>query len=315
MCGISGLISFKPLTEHRLKIARALSKRLITNSEIRGRDASGIAAISFASEFNIIYKEGIKGSELAKKPEFTETIKSGSQIILLHTRAATHGKVEVSANNHPHYNKETGNTLIHNGIISNYEDLKKAYGLVMDGDCDSEIILKLIDKFGFNKAIKKISGSVAIAHNNQTDKLLSLYRNSGNPLNLVYLKQYDFFIFCSTKDILDESLSFGEAEYYGLTFPKTLPYLKLSFDENDKYVFNFNNQQVKAWSGIKTKEWVWKSKDTEKDYGSYKGYYYDTDKQAFLPYNQKRTNQTTNPSKFKDELNDSKWDDKWDVEN
>ena len=111
MCGITGYIGNKqayPIIINGLK-------RL----EYRGYDSAGIAL--YDSGLNVFKKQG-KVSELEA---FCQGKNINSNIGIGHTRWATHG-VPNDVNAHPHYGQNKDITIIHNGIIENYDSIKKA---------------------------------------------------------------------------------------------------------------------------------------------------------------------------------------------
>ena len=71
------------------------------------------------------------------------------QSLVGHTRFATHGSVTDSVNNHPHLyaNAEVVGAVTHNGVISHHEHIAKTNDLTMQGECDSEIIARLLESF------------------------------------------------------------------------------------------------------------------------------------------------------------------------
>ncbi|MGN1227078.1 MAG: SIS domain-containing protein, partial [Christensenellales bacterium] len=90
--------------------------------------------------------------------------------IIAHTRWATHGKISTK-NAHPHTSGKVA--IVHNGIITNYDKLKEKLSkhFKFYGECDSEVVAKLIDFYlksntnilkAFSKAIKELEGSFAI---------------------------------------------------------------------------------------------------------------------------------------------------------
>lgn len=269
MCGIGGIISFNKLG-HRTDVVKELCKKLIVALQSRGMHASGIATISFEPYTYNIMKDAIPAETLVRRKTFDEMFKEDTQIVMLHTRATTRGSERFNVNNHPHLSKQTNSLLIHNGMISNYDELKTEYNLETDGDCDSEIILRMIEKFGFNKAIKKLKGSMTIGVMDGIKQEFILYRNDSNPLVLAYLPNFDMYIFASTSSILESVLSKKEnIKTNNMNFIKTTPKIdygvnvvnedtKTTFDMintkirltkiEPKYDLDYNQQHVFRWS-------------------------------------------------------------------
>ena len=130
MCGIVGYIGKDKCIP---KIIYGLE-----SLEYRGYDSAGIA-----------YKKGKKiiiEKEQGRLSNLTESLKMDENAYLGigHTRWATHGKPS-KVNSHPHSSNEI--TLVHNGIIENYEELKAELpGYKFKSETDTEVVSALIDK-------------------------------------------------------------------------------------------------------------------------------------------------------------------------
>ncbi|MCU7558605.1 glutamine--fructose-6-phosphate transaminase (isomerizing) [Macrococcus capreoli] len=158
MCGIVGYIGTQDAKEILLKGLEKL--------EYRGYDSAGIAVRN--GEDVRVYKEKGRIAELRKvvDSDFVSTTGIG------HTRWATHG-VPNHDNSHPHQSESGRFTLVHNGVIENYEQLKKEYltGVTFKSETDTEIIVQLIECFSkqgletekaFVEVLKLLHGSYAL---------------------------------------------------------------------------------------------------------------------------------------------------------
>lgn len=158
MCGIVGYVGKNDCSE---VLVNALSKL-----EYRGYDSAGIAVFE-DGKVNVIKSEG-RLKNLEDKIT-AENFPKGSAGVG-HTRWATHGKPS-DINSHPHIGGEYV-TLVHNGIIENYRELKEkleAQGREFYSETDTEVVAKLLD-FNYEgdpvKAIEKtlseVTGSFAL---------------------------------------------------------------------------------------------------------------------------------------------------------
>ena len=136
MCGIIGYVG-------KRKVLPILTQGLMS-LEYRGYDSAGVA---YFKEDNI---EIVKSVGRIEKLKSILDINTSSNIGIGHTRWATHGNVSV-ANAHPHQQNKI--TLVHNGIIENYNELKKELvnmGYTFNGTTDTEIAASYID-YLYNK--------------------------------------------------------------------------------------------------------------------------------------------------------------------
>ena len=133
MCGIVGYIGEKK--------AKPILINGLLRLEYRGYDSAGIATVEKNSIINVKNKGRV--SEL----ENIEAINSLEGTIGIgHTRWATHGKPS-SNNSHPHMDNSNTFSVVHNGIIENYADLReflKSHGYTFFSETDTEVIPNLI---------------------------------------------------------------------------------------------------------------------------------------------------------------------------
>jgi glucosamine--fructose-6-phosphate aminotransferase (isomerizing) len=154
MCGIVGYIGQKDAYNIVLKGLQRL--------EYRGYDSAGIALYD-GNHLNICKTKG-KVSDLNAKC-ISENVKQG-KIGIGHTRWATHGEPN-DVNSHPHVSNSGRLAIIHNGIIENYDALKKVLenrGYVFQSDTDTEVLVNLIEDILLNDD-HKLGKAVQIALN------------------------------------------------------------------------------------------------------------------------------------------------------
>ena len=132
MCGIVGYIGKK---EKTLSVLIEGLKKL----EYRGYDSAGIAYIK--NDELIIKKEKGRINNLEKTINFDDEGIVG----IGHTRWATHGEAN-KVNSHPHHSGKI--TIVHNGIIENYLELKKELikkGYMFESETDTEVAAVLLN--------------------------------------------------------------------------------------------------------------------------------------------------------------------------
>ena len=173
MCGIAGFIGKKAILN---------TMTGIKSLEYRGYDSAGIAYIS--NEKIKIIKEPGKIENLDKDIDYEVE----SEIAIAHTRWATHG-IPNKKNAHPHNVGKI--TLVHNGIIENYEEIKSKLEVKLKSDTDSEIIAALIDNLyekykDMKKALAKlkdmVKGSYALVIINSDFKDMIFATRKDSPL-------------------------------------------------------------------------------------------------------------------------------------
>ena len=133
MCGIIGIVGDKPVSGRLIESLRRL--------EYRGYDSAGIAGVvnGHIERRRAEGKLGNLDAVLATEP-LSATVGIG------HTRWATHG-APILRNAHPHTAGRV--TLVHNGIIENFAELKaelEAKGRVFESQTDTEVVAHLVDE-------------------------------------------------------------------------------------------------------------------------------------------------------------------------
>ena len=162
MCGIIGYCGHRPAVPLLVEGLRRL--------EYRGYDSAGVGFLQ-AGRLAVIRAEG-KLSELENKLSKANVL--DATVGIGHTRWATHG-LPVEKNAHPHRDASGSLALIHNGIIENYQELKRelaGLGYAFSSDTDTEVLANLIAE-GRKRtksllealawAISRVEGSWAIA--------------------------------------------------------------------------------------------------------------------------------------------------------
>ncbi|GEC79610.1 glutamine--fructose-6-phosphate transaminase (isomerizing) [Flavobacterium aquatile] len=162
MCGIVGYIGYREAYPIVIKGLKRL--------EYRGYDSAGVMLYD-GTDLKVSKTKG-KVSNLETKS--AEEISTNGTIGMGHTRWATHG-VPNDVNSHPHLSNSGNLAIIHNGIIENYEPLKKELikrGYVFKSDTDTEVLVNLIedvqkkDKLKLGKAVQialnQVVGAYAI---------------------------------------------------------------------------------------------------------------------------------------------------------
>lgn len=178
MCGIVGYVGEKDAQEFLLQGLKRL--------EYRGYDSAGIVTLNPSHQATLLRAVGkIKNLESKIKDHRTH-----DAIGIGHTRWATHGN-PTENNAHPH---QAGSIfLVHNGIIENYQELKKQLtAYTFQSDTDTEVLVALIDSFyqagkypledAVTQALKLVKGTFGIAVLSVLDPKHLVVARSGSPL-------------------------------------------------------------------------------------------------------------------------------------
>ncbi|MEK6793706.1 MAG: glutamine--fructose-6-phosphate transaminase (isomerizing) [Spirochaetota bacterium] len=189
MCGIVGYVGKKS--------ARTLLIEGLKRLEYRGYDSSGISVILN----NSIVTAKEKG-KIAALENMIPASMDAATIGIAHTRWATHGAPS-AVNAHPHHDNGNTISLVHNGIIENYRELRKhlsAHGIVFKSETDTEVLPNLIAHYyqgDLEKAVQKalidVEGTFGIAVLSAHHPDIIVAARKGSPL-IVGVGEDEMFI-------------------------------------------------------------------------------------------------------------------------
>lgn len=200
MCGIVGYIGKREAADVIIKGLHRL--------EYRGYDSAGVAIVN--GQMAIRKRKG-KVSELArllKDKPIVGTIGIG------HTRWATHGEPN-DINAHPHVSNNHRFALVHNGIIENYDVLKKELlkkGHTFETETDTEVLAHLIEEIqkvtkadfetSVQQALRQIVGTYGLAIVNLDEPDQLIVARKGSPL-LVAIGDDEYFVASDASPVVE----------------------------------------------------------------------------------------------------------------
>jgi len=229
--------------------------------EYRGYDSAGIACLD--NDKLIITKRKGKVKEL----EVAIGEKNFKGLGVAHTRWATHGKPN-QINAHPHTDQSKKIVLVHNGIIENYDPIKKfllSKKVKFKSETDTEVLVQLIGyfynegKLGFEESVRaslqRVDGAYGIVILNKDFPERMIAARKGSPL-VLGLKEKEFFIASDispiirhTQDIIylqdSEMVVINKNNYKiksvnkNISLPKNIEKVDYKIDDYDKGKFKY----------------------------------------------------------------------------
>ena len=230
--------------------------------EYRGYDSAGIACLHSNSKLSITKRRG-----KVKELEVALNSKNCDGVGIAHTRWATHGKPN-KINAHPHTDQSKKIVLVHNGIIENYDPIKKfllSKRVKFKSETDTEVLVQLIGYF-YNKgkmsfeeavraALQRVDGAYGIVILNTDYPDMMIAARKGSPL-VLGIKEKEFFIASDispiikhTQDIIylkdSEMVVINKTNYKiksvdkDISLPKNIEKIDYKIDDYDKGEFKY----------------------------------------------------------------------------
>lgn len=219
MCGIFGYVG--RVGQEKLQDAHNFLSNLAIASEARGTDATGFAC-RWPKNIVLADKQPVRASHFVRTSYKFAALKwSMPTTFIGHTRLGTGSSPKINNNNHPFFGKDF--MMVHNGIIPSWKDYCNKYGLELQSETDSEIVLRLFeqqygapDKEDAESAmtsavewiLDNVWGNMAIALLSKKSPELWLFRNE-NPIWVWSIPHKCFdgelWFFSSTKDIFEKA--------------------------------------------------------------------------------------------------------------
>ena len=203
MCGIVAYVGHRP--------AHAIITKGLKRLEYRGYDSAGLALNS--DSLDVFKKKGkVADLEAHLQTATDEQLQAG--IGIGHTRWATHGEPN-DTNAHPHRSGSGTLAIIHNGIIENYDALKKELllkGHQFKSDTDTEVLIHFIEDIQQHEdytleeavrvALTRVVGAYAIAILSADEPNTLIAARKGSPL-VLGLGDKEFFLASDATPIIE----------------------------------------------------------------------------------------------------------------
>ena len=233
--------------------------------EYRGYDSAGIACLS-DHKITVTKRSG-KVIQLERGLKVNGKYENCNGSGIAHTRWATHGKPN-QINAHPHKDDSGNIVLVHNGIIENYDPIKKflkSKKIKFKSETDTEVLVQLIGYF-FNKgklnfeqsvraALQRVDGAYGIVVLNKKEPDVMIAARKGSPL-VLGIKDNEFFIGSDVSPIIkhtqqiiyleDSQMAVINGEEYKITsidkdvsLPKKVEKIDFKIDDYDKGKFKY----------------------------------------------------------------------------
>lgn len=226
MCGIFGLIA-NPASGLTQNKSNEIIEKLFILSESRGKESAGIAVKNTADKKIQVVKHSIPASQLVGSDEYKKFINNALQsafdtnkkisnpfAVIAHARLVTNGSQENNNNNQPVI--KSGSVAVHNGIITNVDDLWQKYQhLGREFEVDTEVFVAIIKHYitsgksiidAVQLAYQEIKGTASTAILFSEFNKIILASNNAS-LYYAFNKDKGILIFASENHILQTAIN------------------------------------------------------------------------------------------------------------
>src|SRR3990167_2705319 len=210
MCGIAGMLVQPGKRDKKTQdLLKSTMRFLLLGIQPRGLEATGACWVAGTGDFQLL-KADIRASAFLKSSHYASWEKAipedDSLAIIAHTRFPTVGSTKTSANNHP---IKCGPVVgVHNGHVSNHTQVRTKMSLKKDGDVDSEVIFRVLEKHidsstkelntsEFTRDFKELCGQAAVAAINMHKPGKLFLARSGNPISIAEHESLGVYAFSS----------------------------------------------------------------------------------------------------------------------
>ena len=233
--------------------------------EYRGYDSAGVACLS-DGKISITKRSG-KVVQLEQKLKVDGKFQNCYGAGIAHTRWATHGKPN-QVNAHPHKDQSGNIVLVHNGIIENYNPIKKflkSKKVKFKSETDTEVLVQLIGYFynqgklnfeqSVRAALQRVDGAYGIVVLNKKEPDVMIAARKGSPL-VLGVKDSEFFIGSDVSPIIkhtqqiiyledSQMVVINDCDYKitsidkDVSLPKKVEKIDFKIDDYDKGKFKY----------------------------------------------------------------------------